>query len=152
MLRSVKQQTWSFHAELYNLILETHLLVSIQKHVDFTFIHESVRSFLLQILREARKWTRALVPFAVLQMLYSLLDERVVQEALVNLAYPWFVGWNPEDSLRDSFALPRFRNRRLGARTVDQVPLVIVGPCIQKGQIQSRTMVVGVTHTDRCNS
>jgi len=25
-------------------------------------------------------------------------DERVVQEAQVNLIYPWFVGWNPDSS------------------------------------------------------
>ena len=33
------------------------------------------------------------------QFLYNLSDECVIQEAQVNLAYKWFIGLNPEDTL-----------------------------------------------------
>ena len=82
-----------------------------------------------------------------LQTLYTLSDERVIQEGQVNLAYKWFLGVNPEDSLPDPSQLSRFRNHRLGAGTVEKVLQAIVGQCIEKGLIQSKTIIVDATHT-----
>lgn len=42
-----------------------------------------------------------------LQTLYTLSDERVIQEAQVNLAYKWFLGLNPEDLLPDPSQLSK---------------------------------------------
>ncbi len=44
MLQSAKQMTVSFHAELYNLIPEDHLLRKIHEVIDFSFIYEIVRT------------------------------------------------------------------------------------------------------------
>ncbi len=44
LLQSAKQMTASFHAELYKLIPEDHQLRKIHEVIDFSFIHELVRS------------------------------------------------------------------------------------------------------------
>jgi len=82
-----------------------------------------------------------------LQTLYSLSDERVIQEGQVNLDYKWFLGVNPEDPLPEPSPLSRFRNHRLGAGTLEKVLQAIVGQCIEKRLIRSHTVIVDATDT-----
>ncbi len=82
-----------------------------------------------------------------LQILYNLSDERVVQEAQVNLAYKWFLGLNPETPVPDSSQLSRFRNHRLGASQVENVLLMSVRQCVEHGLIKSNAVIVDATHT-----
>lgn len=71
----------------------------------------------------------------------------MIQEAQVNLAYKWFIGVNPEDALPDASQLSRFRNHRLGVNQVADVLKQVVGQCIDKGLIKSKTIIMDATHT-----
>ncbi len=71
----------------------------------------------------------------------------MIQEAQVNLAYKWFIGVNPEDALPDASQLSRFRNHRLGVSQVADVLKQVVGQCIDKGLIKSKTIIMDATHT-----
>jgi hypothetical protein len=82
-----------------------------------------------------------------LQFLYNLSDERVIEESQYNLAYKWFLGLNPEDSLPDPSQLSRFRRHRLGANRVEKVLEHIVKQCVEKGLIQSKALILNSTHT-----
>jgi transposase len=147
MLPSTKQLSASFHAELYNLIPENHQLRKIHEVVDFSFIHDLVRSSYCEYYGRPANEPELLFRLLFLQVLYNLSDERMIQEAQVNLAYKWFLGLNPEDSLPDPSQLSRFRNHRLGAGKVEAVLNSVVRQCVERGLIRSKTIIVDSTHT-----
>ncbi|HYE69779.1 MAG TPA: IS1182 family transposase [Anaerovoracaceae bacterium] len=147
MLSNHRQIETSFHTDLYRLIPEDHLLRKINASVDFSFIFDLVRTTYCEFYGRPANEPEVLFRLLFLQTLYSLSDERVVQEAQVNLAYKWFLGLNPEDSLPNPSQLSRFRNHRLGASEVDEVLKSVARQCIDKGIIKSKTLILDATHT-----
>jgi transposase len=147
VLHSNRQTKASFHAELYDLIPDSHLLRKINDLVDFGFVHSLVEdSYCLYYGRPANE-PELLFRLLFIQFLYDLSDERVTQEAQVNLAYKWFIGLNPEDALPDSSQLSRFRNHRLGANRVEQVLFELVRQCVDQGLVKSKVLLIDSTHT-----
>jgi transposase len=147
VLRRSQQTGMSFHSELYDLVPEDHLLRKINTVVEFDFIFDLVESsYCLNYGRPANE-PEILFRLLFLQYLYNFSDERVVSEAQVNLAYKWFLGVKPEDSVPDSSQLSRFRNHRLGVGQVDDVLLAIVRQCVDKGLVKSKALIVDSTHT-----
>ncbi|MHA7581452.1 IS1182 family transposase [Paenibacillus vandeheii] len=147
MLHEGRQLTASFHAELYTLVPENHLLRKIHSIVDFGFIHELVENSYCKYYGRPANEPELLFRLLFLQTLYNLSDERVIEETQVNLAYKWFIGVNPEDSLPHPSQLSRFRNHRLGVSQVEDVLKQVVGQCIDKGLIKSKTIIMDATHT-----
>ncbi|WP_419465811.1 IS1182 family transposase [Brevibacillus brevis] len=147
MLQPAKQMTVSFHAELYKLIPEDHQLRKIHEAIDFTFIHELVRSSYCEYYGRPANEPELLFRLLFLQVLHNLSDDRIIEEAQVNLAYKWFLGLNPEDKLPDPSQLSRFRNHRLGAGAVDEVLKSVVRQSIEKGLVKSKSIIIDSTHT-----
>jgi len=150
MLTPNRQTRMSFHSELYNLIPTDHRLRRVNEVADFSFIYELVADSYCKFYGRPANEPEILFRLLFLQILYNLSDERVVQEAQVNLAYKWFLGLNPEDTLPDASQLSRFRNHRLGASQVDAVLNSIVKQCVDKGLIKSQALLVDSTHTTAC--
>lgn len=147
MLLNHNQSSLSFHSDLYTLVPENHLLRRIHEMVDFSFINELVKeSYSVYYGRPANE-PELLFRLLFLQFLYNLSDERVIEESQYNLAYKWFLGLNPEDSLPDPSQLSRFRRHRLGANRVEKVLEHIVKQCVEKGLIQSKALILDSTHT-----
>ncbi len=65
----------------------------------------------------------------------------------MNLAYKWFIGINPGDSLPDASQLSRFLNHRLGASQIEDVLKHVVGQCIEQGLVKSKAVIMDATHT-----
>lgn len=147
MLQPARQLTASFHAELYQLVPKDHLLRKIDAAVDFGFVHELVEDSYCKYYGRPANEPELLFRLLFLQILYNLSDERMIQEAGVNLAYKWFVGINPEDPLPDASQLSRFRNHRLGASQVEDVLKHVVSQCIKQGLVKSKTIIMDATHT-----
>jgi transposase len=147
LLHAGRQMTAAFHAELYKLVPEDHLLRRIHRIVDFSFIYELVENSYCKYYGRPANEPELLFRLLFLQILYNLSDERMVQEAQVNVAYKWFIGMNPEDELPDASQLSRFRNHRLGASQIEDVLKQIVGQCINNGLIKSKTIIMDATHT-----
>jgi transposase len=81
--------------------------------VDFSFINEVVmESYSVYYGRPANE-PELLFRLLFLQFLYNLSDERVIEDSQYNLAYKWFLGLNPEDTLPDPSQLSWFRRHRL---------------------------------------
>jgi transposase len=115
--------------------------------VDFSFIDELVQeSYCVYYGRPANE-PELLFRLLFLQFLYNLSDERVIEDSQYNLAYKWFLGLNPEDTLPDSSQLSRFRVHRLGANLIEKVLVHIVKQCVEKGLIKSNTLIIDSTHT-----
>jgi transposase len=147
MLYPAKQTQVSFHAELYNLIPQDHILRQINEVVDFSFIHELVRQSYCEYYGRPASEPELLFRLSFLQTLYNLSDERIILDTQVNLAYKWFLGLNPEDPLPDPSQLSRFRNHRLGANRVEETLKEIVRQCIEKGLVKSKSIILDATHT-----
>lgn len=147
MLKSSKQTKVSFHAELYSLIPEDHLLRQINDVVDFSFIHDLVEeSYCIYYGRPANE-PELLFRLLFLQFLYNLSDERLIKECQVNLAYKWFLGLNPEDNLPDPSQISRFRIHRLGANRVEKVLENLVRQCVELNLLKSKVLLIDSTHT-----
>lgn len=147
LLQPARQLTVSFHAELYKLVPEDHLLRKIHAAVDFGFVHELVENSYCKYYGRPANEPELLFRLLFLQILYNLSDERMIQEAQVNLAYKWFIGINPEDPLPDASQLSRFRNHRLGTSQVEDVLKHVVGQCIEQGLVKNKAIIMDATHT-----
>jgi transposase len=137
----------SFYTELYKLIPEDHLLRKINQIVDFSFIFELVEHSYCQYYGRPANEPEVLFRLLFLQYLYNLSDERIVQEAQVNLAYKWFLGLSPEELIPDSSQLSRFRNHRLGVSQIEDILSMIVRQCVEQGLIKSKAVIMDATHT-----
>jgi len=98
MLR-LKPKQLSFHASLYNKIPENHILKKIESVVDFSFINKLLENSYCREFGRPAKEPEMMCKLLFLQHLYNLSDERVIEEASLNLAYLYFLDINPEDSL-----------------------------------------------------
>ncbi|MFA9560691.1 transposase, partial [Evansella sp. AB-rgal1] len=146
MLNQSKQL--SFYTELYNKIPENHTLRLINNFVDFGFINEFLVSTYCRYYGRPAKEPELMIKLLLLQHLYNLSDERVMEDASLNLAYMYFLGINPEDTLPHPSLLSKFRRHRLLDFTLDDVLVEVVKQCVDHGIIKDTTGIsVDATHT-----
>ena len=82
-----------------------------------------------------------------LKILYHLSDERVIQEAQVNMAYKYFLNLEPDDQLMHPSSLIKFRKLRLNQEAIlEELLLEMVSQAIEKGLIKSKTLIIDATH------
>ena len=113
MLSQSSGKQLSFYYTLYDRIPEDHLLKKIDAAVDFSFINELLVDSYSRTLGRPAKEPELMMKLLFLEYLYNLSDQRVLEEANCNLAYLWFLGLNPEDSLPHPSLLTKFRTQRL---------------------------------------
>jgi len=147
MLR-LKPKQLSFHALLYNKIPENHILKMIESVVDFSFINKLLENSYCREFGRPAKEPEMMCKLLFLQHLYNLSDERVIEEASLNLAYLYFLGVNPEDSLPDKSLLSKFRTQRLHESTLDEIITEIVRQCVEKGIIEGKSVSIDATHIE----
>lgn len=146
IIEPFKQQ--NLHSVLYNRIPENHILKRINNAVDFSFINELMEGCYCKYYGRPAKEPEMMARLLILQKLYNLSDERVIEETAVNLAYMWFIGINPDEPLPDPSLLCKFRNQRLQAETLDEIILKIVKQCVDKGIIKGKGASIDTTHTE----
>jgi len=147
MLR-LKPKQVSFHSSLYNKIPENHILKKINSVVDFSFINELLANSYCKKFGRPAKEPEMMCKLLFLQHLYNLSDEKVKEEASLNLAYMYFIGINPEDSLPDKSLLSKFRTQRLQESTLDDIITEIVRQCVEKGIIEGTGVSIDATHIE----
>ena len=146
MLRSTEKQL-SFHSLLYDKIPQDHILKVIDAAIDFSFINDYVADSYCRNFGRPAKEPEMMAKLLFLEHLYNLSDERVIQEGNFNLAFLWFLGLNPEDTLPDSSLLAKFRTQRLKEATLDDILTEIVRQCVEKGIIKGDGLSIDSTHT-----
>lgn len=147
LLNNQVKQT-SFYSVLYDRIPENHILKLIEKAVDFSFINEMLEDSYCKHFGRPAKEPEMMMKLLFLQYLYNLSDVKVIEEASVNLAFLWFLGLNPEDSLPDASLLAKFRTQRMKDVTLDEVITEIVRQCVENGIIKSDALTVDTTHIE----
>ena len=145
MLRKNSNQL-SLFSILYDKIPENHILKSINKAVDFSFVNELLEGSYCKYYGRPAKEPEMMAKLLILQYLYNYSDERVIQETQVNLAYMWFIGINPEDALPVPSLLAKFRTQRLKETSLDDIIKEVVRQCVEKGIIKGTGISIDCTH------
>lgn len=147
MLRQSNKQM-SLHSLLYNKIPENHILKVIISVVDFRFINTLLKDSYCKNFGRPAKEPELMCKLLFLQHLCNLSDERVIEEANLNLAYMYFLGINPEDELPDKSLLSKFRTLRLQEASLDDIITEIVRQCVEKGIIKGTSVSIDATHIE----
>jgi len=147
MLRDKNNQL-SIYSILYNKVPENHTLKLINKAVDLSFVTKLLEKSYNKYYGRPAKDPELMIRLLILQYLYNLSDERIIEEASVNLAYMWFLGINPDEDLPDSSLLAKFRVHRLKDVTLDEIIIEVVKQCVEKGIIKDTGISVDATHTE----
>ena len=148
MLKKEQSKQMSFYSSLYDKIPERHILKVIDKAVDFSFVNELLANSYSRNFGRPAKEPEMMMKLLFLQYLYNLSDVKVIEEAGLNLAFLWFLGLNPEESLPDASLLAKFRTQRMKDVTLDEVLKEIVRQCVEKGIIQGDALTVDTTHIE----
>jgi transposase len=138
----------SFHSVLYDKIPENHILKKITTVVDFSFINELLKNTYSERFGRPAKEPELMCKLLFLQHLYNHSDVDVRLEASLNLAYMYFLGINPEDSLPNKSLLSKFRTLRLGESTLDDILTEIVKQCVEQGILEGKSVSIDATHIE----
>ena len=144
-----KDRQLSLYSLLYDKIPENHILRLINDAVDFSFINELLAKSYCKYYGRPAKEPELMVKLLVLQRLYNLSDEQVIEDASLNLAYMYFLDINPDEGLPHPSLLAKFRVHRLQDVTLDEIIVAIVKQCVEKGIIKrTASLSVDATHTE----
>jgi len=137
MLRIEESKQLNFYSTLYNNIPENHILKIINTALSFDFINEFLAGSYCKNFGRPAKEPVMMAKLCFLQELYTLSDERVIEESGINLAYMWFIGINPGDPLPHPSLLSKFRTMRLKDISLDDIITEIVRQSVEKGIINA---------------
>lgn len=155
MINNQEQLNFSPYVDLYDkLIPKDHFFRQINELVDFSFIVEELKSkYTLNNGRPAEDPVR-MFKYLLLKCINPMSDADLVERALYDLSYKYFLGINPEDDVIDSSSLSKFRKLRLkDSELMDMLIEKTVRIAIAKGIIKASTIIVDATHTrSRYNS
>ena len=129
----------NFSSLLYNKIPKNHILKQINSVISLNFINELLKDSYCSGFGRPAKEPEMMMRILILQKLYNLSDERVIEELSVNLAYMWFIGINPDEETPHASLLSKFRTLRLKDVDLDEVICEIVKQCIDKKIIPDTT-------------
>ena len=138
MLKSEVHQL-NFMSILYNKIPKNHILKLINSAISLNFINDLLKDSYCSNFGRPAKEPEMMMRILLLQKLYNLSDERVIEELSVNLAFMWFIGINPDDDIPHASLLSKFRTTRLQDIDLDEILCEIVKQCIKKKIIPENT-------------
>lgn len=139
----------SIHSNLYDILIpEDNKLRRLKNLIDFSFIHDELKSkYSINTGRTAIPPVQ-LFKYLYLKVLFNLSDRDLVERAKTDLSFKFFLGLNPEDMVIHPSLLSKFRRQRL--KDSDILDLLIkksVEIAIENGVIERGTIIVDATHT-----
>ena len=130
------------------LVPKDHLLRKIDKHIDFSFIHNLVKD--LYCTDNGRPAIDPTLLFKILFLgyLYGARSERqLIRDIQVNVAYRWFLGLNLTDKIPDASTLSQNRRRRFNDSDIYQnIFDEIVFQAMKKRLVSGRVLYTDSTH------
>jgi transposase len=148
MLRQEPKQ-YSFHSVLYDKIPKNHILKRIVSVIDFSFINDLLKEYYCETFGRPAKEPELMCKLLFLQELYNHSDEKLMEEASYNLAYLFFLGLDPEDTLPDKSLLSKFRTKRFpDDKPLDKILTTIVKQCVENGLIKGNSVSIDATHIE----
>jgi transposase len=131
-----------------SLVPQDHLLRRIDRHIDFSFIHDKVKD--LYCPDNGRPAVDPVVLFKMLFIgyLFGIRSERrLVAETTVNMAYRWFLGYGIEDKIPDASTISQNRRRRFnGSGVYQEIFDEIVFQAMEHGMVGGKVLYTDSTH------
>lgn len=148
MLRSCKQTKMSLYRDLYDLIIpQDNLLRKIKENIDFSFVNPMLKESYSEYYGRPAKEPEMMFKLLFLKKLYDLSDERLINNARVNMAYKYFLDLDPEDEMINSSLLTKFRKTRITQDILEELLKETIRQAIDKGLIKATSIIVDSTHT-----
>ena len=149
MLVQQQKLQLSSYSDLYDLVIpKDNLLRKINELIDFTFVYdELVEKYCHNNGRNAESPIR-MFKYLLLKTIYNISDVDVVERSGYDMSFKYFLEMTPEDEVINPSSLTKFRKLRLN--DTDLLNLLIsktVSIAIEKGIIQSKSIIVDATHT-----
>lgn len=136
MLRTKSRQL-SFYSSLYHRIPKNHILKRINSAISLNFVNNALKDKYCSNFGRPAKEPEMLVRILIIQYLYNLSDEQVINEINVNLAFMEFIGIEPDEDVPCASLLSIFRTTKLDDVSLDYIISEIVRQCIEKNIIKA---------------
>lgn len=146
IFKPLRRQRSFFDTQIYDrLIPKDHLLVLLNRAIDWSFIEDECRAF---YQRSGRRACSPVVLFKMLLLafLFDISERRIEDECNYNMLYKYFLGLEADEKAPDHSTLSRFRDR-LGLEGFQAIFNRIVALARQQGVVSDRLRIVDSTHT-----
>jgi len=136
-----------YYVRMEEMVPENHLLRLINKHIDFSFIRNRVKSLYSHTGRPSID-PEILLRVLLIGYLYGITSERrLCEEVQMHMGYRWFVGLNLEDKVPDHSTFSKNRHERFFESDVFQKLFdEIVNQCISRGLLSGKHLTVDSTY------
>ena len=152
-LEKDKEMSLSEYSKLYDILIsEDNFWRRLNSEVDFSFINDEIQTNYSLTMGRPSEYTERMFKFLLLKTYYNLSDRDLVERAKTDMAFKFFLGYNPEDTkLIDPSLLTVFRRQRLKSNEdnlLDKLIKTTVQIAIEKGVIKAKNkMIVDSTHS-----
>lgn len=136
MLRTKPHQL-SFYSSLYHRIPKNHILKRINSAISLNFVNNALKDKYSSNFGRPAKEPEMMIRILIIQYLYNLSDEQVINEINVNLAFMEFIGIEPDEDVPCASLLSIFRTTKLDDVSLDYIISEIVRQCIEKNIIKA---------------
>lgn len=149
MIQKQQSMISSPYIKIYDLVVpKDNMLRQINELVDFSFVYEElVDKYCLNNGRNAISPIR-MFKYLLLKYIFDLSDVDIVERSKYDMSFKYFLDMAPEENVIESSSLTKFRKLRL--KDMNLLDLLInktVEIAIEKGIIQSKSIIVDATHT-----
>jgi len=142
-----EKQCQFMYVNLDDFVPQDHLLRTIKRTIDFSFIYDKVKELYSPVGR------RSVDPVLLVKMLligywYGIPSERKLeQEVKLNLAYRWFLGLDLAEPVPDHSTISQNRRRRFkNSPLFQEIFDTIVSRCVAQGLVTGEVIVTDSTH------
>jgi len=148
MLRNTSyEQLDLFQQVAYHRIPQNHILKKIDAEISLSFTNELLADKYHKTFGRPAWKPEIMIRIGILQRMYDLSDEAVIDEIAVNRAFEFFCHISPTEALPHASTLCKFRTLRLDENTMDDIMTEIVRQMIEKGILKKESgIVIDSTH------
>ena len=148
MLRNASyEQLDLFQQIAYHRIPKNNILIKIDSEISLDFTNELLADKYTKTFGRPAWKPEIMIRIGILQRMYNLSDEAVIDEIAVNRAFEYFCHISPTEALPHASTLCKFRKMRLDENTMDEIMTEIVRQMINRGIIKKEAgIIVDSTH------
>lgn len=148
MLRNTScEQLDLFQQIAYHRIPKNHILVRINSKISLDFINDLLADKYSKAFGRPAWKPETMVRIGILQRMFGLSDEAVIDEIAVNRAFEFFCHLSPMNPLPHASTLCKFRKLRLDETIMDDVMTELVRQMLEKGIIKKESgIIIDSTH------
>ena len=137
------------YSSLYDIVVpKTHFFRQLTELCDFSFIHDELEKNYRPDFGCKAYSPIMMFKYLLLKDIYKLSDVNVVERSLSDMAFKFFLGLAPEDSVIEPSSLTKFRKLRIKDNNLlDVLIQKSIQIALEHNLIKSKILIVDATHT-----